>query len=104
VPSDEITLGDAPRRRVDVTEVVQDGEALIYEPDGLQIHGLNPIATVLWHCLDGSVTLDELAVDLADVYDGDLDTSRAHVLDYVRDLARRELLQGTYSAPGEQGG
>jgi hypothetical protein len=104
MPPEEIALGDAPRRRVDVTEVVQDGEATIYGPDGLQMHGLNPIATTLWHCLDGSVTLDELAVDVADVYDGDLDTSRAHVLDYVRELARRDLLQGSYGTPGGRAG
>jgi hypothetical protein len=40
-----------------------------------------------------------LAVDVADIHDGDLDTSRAHVLDYVRDLARRELLHRRPARP-----
>jgi hypothetical protein len=95
----DIHLEDAPQRRRDVTEVVQDGEATIYEPDGLQIHGLNSIATTLWHCMDGSVTLERLAADLADVYDEDLDVTRAHVLGYARDLARRGLLQGSSFPP-----
>jgi hypothetical protein len=97
------SLHARPRRRTDVTEVVQDGEAVIYEPDG-KVHGLNRTATILWHCLDGSVTLEELAVDLAEVYDGDLVTSRAQVLDYARDVARRGLLQGLSGASSERQG
>jgi hypothetical protein len=39
MPPEELTLEDAPRRRVDVTQVVQDGEASIYRPDGREIRG-----------------------------------------------------------------
>jgi hypothetical protein len=93
MPARPLSLSARPRRRADAVEVVQDGQAVIYEPDGLGVHGLNAIATLLWHCLDGSVTLEELAADLADVFDDDLRTARQRVLHHVSDLDARGLLQ-----------
>lgn len=87
-----IDLDAAPRRRRDVTEVVQDGEALIYELDSTQKHQLNWIATVLWHCLDGSVTLRELSADLSDVFGTDRAQADAEICAYVRALGEEGLL------------
>jgi hypothetical protein len=84
-------LDVAPRRRPDVTEAVQDGQALLYEPDG-STHRLDGLATVLWHCLDGSVTLRELACDLEDVLETDGSTAEQKLLDYVGDLRDAGLL------------
>lgn len=90
----EIGLDYAPCRRRDVTEVVQDGEALIYEPDGSGKHQLNWVATVLWHCIDGSVTLRQLSADLGEVLGTERALAEAEVCAYTRALGELGLLIG----------
>jgi hypothetical protein len=88
---DDGELGRAPRRRPDVNEVVEDGDALLYEPDG-NTHRLTGLATVLWHCLDGSVSLRELAVELADAVGGTPADAETQVREHVRLLGEAGLL------------
>jgi hypothetical protein len=88
---DDGELDRAPRRRPDVSEVVEDGDALLYEPDG-NTHRLTGLATVLWHCLDGSVSLRELAAELADAIGGTPSDAEAQVRDHVRLLYEAGLL------------
>jgi hypothetical protein len=94
----EIDLDHAPRRRRDLIEVVMDGEAIIYEPDGRAKHQLNPLATALWHCIDGSVTVRQLCEDLTDGLDRDLDQVQEDLLGYVRQLGADGLLVGVRRA------
>lgn len=42
-----------------------DGETILYEEDSGGLHVLNPTATLVWRCLDGAVSLGELADDIA---------------------------------------
>jgi hypothetical protein len=49
---------------------------------------------VIWQCCDGSGTLDELARDLAEGYQADLETVRAGTIDSVRQMGRDGLLEG----------
>lgn len=90
---------DAPRRRPDVVGVEVDGEAVLYDSRDGALHRLNPVATVLWHCLDGSVTLGELAEDLRTAVP-DAVGGADGVLDYARQLDALGLLGGT----GEKSG
>lgn len=95
---DEIGLAYAPRRRDDVTSVELDGEAVLYAGSGA-MHKLDALATMLWHCFDGSVTLDELVDDLDGIYaDTGRDRIAADVLACVRELGRQGLLDGVAPA------
>jgi hypothetical protein len=94
--SDELDL--APCRRRDVIDVVQDGQALLYEPDG-RTHRLDGLATVLWQCLDGSVTLRELACDLQDALGTDATAAEQKLLGHVGALREAGLLSSRATPP-----
>jgi hypothetical protein len=100
---DDGELHRAPRRRPDVTEVVEDGEALLYEPDG-NTHRLTGLATVLWHCLDGSVSLRELADELGEVVADSPAAAEEQVRDHVRLLFEAGLLLEPGPADGRADG
>lgn len=101
VVPDDIGLGFAPRRKPSITSVELDGEAVLYAP-GAGMHKLDRIATVLWNCLDGSVTVGELVEDLDGVYpDADADRIAADVLACVRQLGQQGLLAGVTPAEPE---
>lgn len=93
ISPEEVALDFAPRRHPAITGVELDGEVVLYAGEGT-MHKLDPIATVLWHCFDGSVTLEELVDDLGSVYsDAGADRIGEDVLDCVRELGRQGLLE-----------
>lgn len=87
-------LDVTPRPSADVTSVEVDGETVAYSPR-TGVHRLDPVATVLWRCLDGATSLAELATDLADVFaEEDPARLRSDLLRYARDLRRAGLVEG----------
>lgn len=60
----EHDLAWRPRPRP-LAGVELDGETILYEEDSGGLHVLNPTATLVWRCLDGAVSLGELADDIA---------------------------------------
>jgi hypothetical protein len=96
VSDDRIAVADvhdafAPRRRPDVTSVELDGEGVLYSDS--VIHRLDAIATVLWNCFDGTVTVAELVDDLCSVYpDTPAADVRAGVYECIRTLGSEGLL------------
>ncbi|HEX5613981.1 MAG TPA: PqqD family peptide modification chaperone [Acidimicrobiia bacterium] len=95
-------LGDdfAPRRRPEVTSVELDGEGVLYY--GETIHRLDALATVLWNCFDGTVTIGELVEDLGTVYPDEPSTNiRAGIYECVRTLGRDDLLANVRPDPGD---
>jgi PqqD family protein of HPr-rel-A system len=57
-----------PKSRSDLTVVVLEGEAVIYDDATRQVHYLNPTATVVFNLCDGSSTIKELSADIADAF------------------------------------
>ncbi len=45
-----------------------DNEVIVLDEVGGGLHRLNPAATIVWSCLDGVSTLDEICVDLAEAF------------------------------------
>ena len=87
---DDLDDAFAPRRRPDVTSVELDGESVLYSQE--IVHRLDAIATVLWNCFDGTVTIAELVDDLVAIYpDTDPAEVRAGVFECVRTLGRDGL-------------
>src|SRR5687768_13909563 len=69
-----------------------EGETVLYDEDAQVLHLLDPIGTVVWTLLDGTVTLGELCVDLADVFAADLSQVQNDVLRLAGDLSEKGLL------------
>ena len=53
-----------PVPRSAVYSVELDGEAVLLDQDANRLHHLNATATLVWACLDGHSTLEEITADL----------------------------------------
>src|SRR5215210_1847814 len=73
-----------PVLRPSVAIVELDGEGVLLDGHSGSLHVLNPVATIVTHCFDGSGSVDELVVDLSDVFRADIDQVRRDVLSLVR--------------------
>lgn len=71
-----------------------DREVLLLDPRTARLHLLDPVASVIWGVLDGEVTVDELAADLADVFGVPVPTVRADLDSLVRAFDGAALLEG----------
>lgn len=67
---------------------------VVYAGDLGTVYKLDALATAVWCCLDGTLTLRQLVGELQTVFEGDSDRIAADVLDYARTLHRQGLLQG----------
>jgi PqqD family protein of HPr-rel-A system len=84
----------APSARASVCSVELDGETVIYDAESGVSHLLNQTGTLVWGCLDGDTTLDELVADLAAAYGVADSVVRDDVIALVRQLGRQRLLVG----------
>jgi PqqD family protein of HPr-rel-A system len=90
--SDQIGSSAVVRPRGSVEGVEVDGEIVLYDADSQQAHLLNPTASVIWDCLDGTVALGELASDLADEFGADPAEVGDQVVAIVRSFDELGLL------------
>jgi PqqD family protein of HPr-rel-A system len=79
-----------PRAATDATAVVLDGEAVIHRSG--EVHTLDPVATLVWRCCDGSASVAEIAADLASGFDADAATVERDVAATISELDRLGLL------------
>lgn len=69
-----------------VYEVV-DGEAILVDPEGVEILGLNAVGTLVWEALDGRRGTVELAADLHPRFSGvTLDELERDIADFLADV------------------
>lgn len=78
--------------RSDFASVELDGEIVLYDDGTHRLHRLNPTATTLWQCLDGSATLREIATDIAVVYEVEAATVLPQVVSLTEAFAGEGLL------------
>lgn len=83
-----------PRRAAGLHAIGVDKEILLLDPRTHRLHLLDPVASVIWSVLDGEVTIDELAGDLADVFEVAVPTVRSDLDGLVRALGASALLEG----------
>ena len=87
-----------PQARSDVAAVLVDREIVIGRvPEGssyLQTCALNESGSIVWQCFDGSGTIDEIATDIADVFDADSESVTADVLALAREVGGFGFLVG----------
>ncbi len=95
--ADEIDGRFVPRRRDDLATITLDRETVIH--DRARLFHLDPVATVVWECCDGTISVDALASELGATFRVDTHTSRRDVLAAVRALAADGLLAGGDGGP-----
>jgi peroxiredoxin len=101
---DEMSAGDIdlallPVPRSDLTAVVLDGEAVVLVEGESEAHYLDRIATLVWNTFDGTATLEELAVDFAEVFEADIDVVREDIVALTQGIGRAGLLVGIAYEP-----
>ena len=82
-----------------VASVEIEGESVLLDTTGA-LHHLDAIGTLIWACCDGSSSMDELAVDLANAFNVDRKRARRDVTAFVRTLVSRGLLTPAEGARG----
>jgi PqqD family protein of HPr-rel-A system len=85
-----------PRVRDDLTVVVLDGEAVVYDERSGELHHLNPTATVIFGLLDGTATIRELVADVASAFDVAAPEVEPQIRDLIRQLRKLGLLNATH--------
>jgi peroxiredoxin/uncharacterized membrane protein YphA (DoxX/SURF4 family) len=83
-----------PVGRSDVSMAEREGEMVLVDRLTGAVHVLNPTAAIVWQCLDGSGSVDEIGIDIADVFEQEQGEVREAVLEVVRRFGRQGLLQG----------
>ena len=84
---------DAPARRADVYSVEVDGEAVLLDEADQQLHRLNASATLVWSCLDGTTTLEQIAREISEELDLPYDVVLHDTLAVATQLHEQRLVR-----------
>lgn len=97
--STDIGLAFVARPRDSVAAAELDGEAVLFDEGTGRLHTLDPIATVVWACLDGTATLRDIAGELAEAFGAERAVVESDVLRLVRQLGDQGVLEGVAADP-----
>jgi hypothetical protein len=87
-----------PRARDDLTVVELDGEAVIYDEESHDLHHLNPTATIVFGLCDGTSTMKEMSVDIAEAFEVPVGEVEPEVRALIRRFRTSGLLRSGRSA------
>jgi peroxiredoxin len=98
IDADAIDRTFVPHAQADVAMVHVGSEVVLGRvgDDGpyLQTCALNESGAIVWQCFDGSGTIDEIAVDIADVFGVDIAAVRLDIESLARDVGNAGFLVG----------
>jgi hypothetical protein len=97
---DPVDSAFVARRRPDLVVEELDGEALVYDEIDGSLHRLDTIATLVWSCLDGTVSVSQLAAEFSEAFDTDRTTVEHDLLATIRTLRDEGLLMESGVASG----
>ena len=89
-----VTASSVVRRGDAVAHVILDGEAVLVHESTGTLHRLDPVATVVWECLDGEASIAVLAAELAEAFGADRVQVETDVLALCRRLAAGGVVDG----------
>lgn len=92
----------APELRPEVSAVVLDGEAVLYDEWTGRVHLLNPSGSVALQLLDGETTIGEIGAALAEATGADEIEVTGDVIAMTRMLAEVGVLVGFDPLPIQQ--
>lgn len=82
-----------PKVRSGLTVVELDGEAVVYDEETLDLHHLNPTATIVFGLCDGTETIPEMAGDISDAFGVPLDEVEPQIRGLLRQFRKAKLLE-----------
>ena len=97
---DRVEPSFAPQPRSSVVAVPVADELVLFDEDSGVLVALDAKAAVLWQCLDGDVTIADLAAEVADAFEAPVATVESDLLALVRMLESHGLLDGV-DVPGD---
>ena len=90
------TAGQAlPQRRPDLVYRIIEGETVILDRDGGVLHKLNPTASFIWDCCDGTLSTDDIIDRLVKAFEIDRETCRKDVIQALNQFRSLNLLSST---------
>lgn len=75
-----------------------DGEALIISEDGKEVHMFNEVASLIWHCADGSIPVTDIVARITNEFDVDEETAQNDCLELIQDLMDKNIISLTEKA------
>jgi hypothetical protein len=82
-----------PKRRSDLNYRTINGETLILNREEKRLHQLNPTASFIWDCCDGSANIAAIIDRLTRAYEVDASTARKDVEKVLSNLRSSSLLE-----------
>jgi len=76
-----------------MVEQVVEGEIVVLDKVAGLIHQLNSTAGAIWKACDGKATSDNIAVQIAEQYDIDIESAKADVETTLQQLEQQKLVQ-----------
>ena len=84
-----------PKRRSNLTYRDVDGQTVILDREGTRIHQLNPTASFIWRCCDGTFTFEQILDSFVRAYDIDVATAQRDLKKILVELQSANLLERT---------
>ncbi len=66
-----------------------DDWAILFDPDAGEGFGLNPVSVLIWKCLDGEHTIQDIMAKLREECDDVPDEAEDNVRSFIEDLVER---------------
>jgi len=63
-----------------------DDWAVLFNPDTTQVVGINPVGVTVWKLIDGKRTLDDVVLQIEDLYDEVPENARDEVGAFIQNL------------------
>jgi len=82
-----------PRAREGLTVVELDGEAVIYDEDGGDLHHLNPTATIVFGLCDGTSTMRQMSLDISEAFGVPAVEVEGQIRTLIRSFRKARLLE-----------
>lgn len=91
-PPDGFTGDSKPWWEEGVHGVLLGDESVIHHPESKQVAVIDAMSTLMWQAFDGKSTVDELAEDLAEIYEASTDQIAADIVALCESLASHGLV------------
>ena len=87
-----VSLESYPVRSEDLVWRVIEDEIVILTSDGREIHTLNKVGGSIWEMADGTMSFDDIASKICDLFDVSLETAREDVIEFAKELSDKNIL------------
>lgn len=87
-----VSLESYPLRSEELVWRVIEDEIVILTSDGREIHTLNKVGGSIWEMADGTMSFDDIASKICDLFDVSLETAREDVIEFAKELSDKNIL------------